>query len=114
MRSMFNGMLGFAGVAILALAAEGCSPEGGGGGSVKAAEAQCKHEVTEKFCPLCHPEVRKDPNVLLCKEHGNIPEDICTACHPELKAKIKACPHELPPAFCPQCQGKAGSEKKAN
>ena len=32
--------------------------------------------------------------LLLCKEHGDIPEDICTLCHPEVKEKyrIKMCP----------------------
>lgn len=78
------------------------------GGTAKA-EAFCKHEVAERFCPFCHPEIKNDPNVLLCKEHGDIPEDICTACHPELKAKYKTCSHELPPAFCEQCKNLPGA-----
>jgi cobalt-zinc-cadmium efflux system membrane fusion protein len=42
----------------------------------------CKeHGVPEKFCMLCHPELKE--KLLLCPEHGNIPEDICTKCHPE-------------------------------
>ncbi len=41
----------------------------------------CKeHGVPEKFCTLCHEELKK--SLLLCKEHGDIPEDVCTLCHP--------------------------------
>jgi len=72
-------------------------------GAAAGVPALCRHEVAEKFCPICHPEVKNHPNILLCKEHRGIPEDICTACHPELKAKYKTCVHELPPAFCPTC-----------
>lgn len=106
----------FAPIALAALLA-GCSPSDPKAGTANGPpaaqsatgpqkEALCKHEVAEKFCPLCHPEVLKDPNILLCKEHGNIPEEICTACHPELKAKYKTCEHELPPALCKKCQTK--------
>jgi cobalt-zinc-cadmium efflux system membrane fusion protein len=98
----------FPSIAVLVFLA-GCSPsspEPGAGQAAGKQEALCKHEVAEKFCPLCHPEVLKDPNILLCKEHGNIPEDVCTACHPELKAKYKTCEHELPPALCTTCQKK--------
>src|SRR5262245_44100609 len=41
-----------------------------------------EHGVPEKFCTLCHQELKE--KLLLCKEHGNIPEDICTLCHPEV------------------------------
>ncbi|MBI3464678.1 MAG: hypothetical protein HY000_16725 [Planctomycetes bacterium] len=97
---------------LVAVGFTGCSSKSGGstaGGKSASgkAELMCReHGVPEKFCTICHPEIKNDPNILLCKEHGHIPEDICTACHPELKAKIKTCPHELPPAFCPECQKK--------
>lgn len=71
--------------------------------SAAAAQLCPKHHVDAKFCTICRPEIKKDPKVLLCKEHGDIPEEICTACHPELKARYATCPHELPPAFCAQC-----------
>src|SRR3954468_7404841 len=62
----------------------------------------CKeHGVPEKFCTLCHPELKE--TLLLCKEHGDIPEDICTLCHPEVAKKYnitELCPHGLPVHFC--------------
>src|SRR3954447_13876924 len=64
----------------------------------------CKeHGVPEKFCTLCHPELKE--KLLLCKEHGDIPEDICTECHPENAGKydITPCEHGLPAHFCPKC-----------
>jgi membrane fusion protein, heavy metal efflux system len=64
----------------------------------------CKeHGVPEKFCTLCHPELKE--KLLLCPEHGNIPEDICTKCHPENAEKydIKPCEHGLPSHFCTKC-----------
>lgn len=64
----------------------------------------CKeHGVPEKFCTLCHAELKE--KLLLCPEHGGIPEDICTKCHPENAAKydIKPCEHGLPAHFCPKC-----------
>ena len=64
----------------------------------------CKeHGVPEKFCTLCHPELKE--KLLLCPEHGNIPEDICTKCHPENAEKydIKPCEDGLPAHFCPKC-----------
>lgn len=63
-----------------------------------------EHGVPEKFCTLCHEELKS--TLLLCKEHGDIPEDICTLCHPEVKEKykIKTCSeHGLPESFCAQC-----------
>jgi hypothetical protein len=96
----------FAGWALGAVSA-GCDRsdrESGADAKAGAADiALCPHEVAERFCPICHPEVKNDPNILLCAEHGNIPEEICTACHPELKAKYRTCAHELPPAFCASC-----------
>jgi cobalt-zinc-cadmium efflux system membrane fusion protein len=67
---------------------------------------QCEeHGVPEKFCTLCHPELKE--KLLLCPEHGNIPEDICTLCHKESQQKynIKMCPkeHGLPEHFCSKC-----------
>jgi cobalt-zinc-cadmium efflux system membrane fusion protein len=65
----------------------------------------CKeHGVPEKFCTLCHPELKD--TLMLCKEHGGIPEDICTLCHPEVAKKydIKVCKeHDLPESFCLLC-----------
>ena len=66
----------------------------------------CKeHGVPEKFCTLCHEELKK--TLLLCKEHGDIPEDICTLCHPEVQKAhdIEMCPrgHGLPKHFCTEC-----------
>lgn len=67
-----------------------------------------EHGVPEKFCTLCHPELKD--KLLLCKEHGNIPEDVCTLCHPEVEAKhkIEMCPngHKLPKHFCMECAKK--------
>ena len=68
---------------------------------------QCKeHGVPEKFCTLCHKELKT--SLMLCKEHGNIPEDICTLCHPDLEKKygIEMCPkgHRLPKHFCHKCE----------
>jgi membrane fusion protein, heavy metal efflux system len=68
---------------------------------------QCKeHGVPEKFCTLCHKELKT--SLMLCKEHGNIPEDICTLCHPELEKKygIEMCPkgHGLPKHYCFKCE----------
>ena len=64
-----------------------------------------EHGVPEKFCTLCHPELKE--KLLLCPEHGNIPEDICTLCHKEIRKKynIKMCPsgHGLPEHFCNKC-----------
>src|SRR5437763_11994381 len=64
-----------------------------------------EHGVPEKFCTLCHEELKE--KLMLCKEHGNIPEDICTLCHPEVEKKynLKMCPngHGLPKEFCFKC-----------
>ena len=64
-----------------------------------------EHGVPEKFCTLCHPELKE--KLLLCPEHGNIPEDICTLCHKDVQKKynIKMCPngHGLPEHFCIKC-----------
>ncbi|OJW25506.1 MAG: hypothetical protein BGO49_10805 [Planctomycetales bacterium 71-10] len=77
-----------------------------GGAAPSETALQCKeHGVPEKFCTLCHKELKS--SLMLCKEHGNIPEDICTLCHPELKEKydIEMCPkgHGLPRDFCFKC-----------
>lgn len=65
----------------------------------------CKeHGVPEKFCTLCHAELKD--KLLLCKEHGDIPEDICSLCHPEVvkKYNVKVCKeHGLPESFCSLC-----------
>ena len=65
----------------------------------------CKeHGVPEKFCTLCHGELKD--KLMLCKEHGNIPEDICTLCHPEVEKKynlVTCKEHGLPESFCFKC-----------
>lgn len=83
----------------------GCSGQSSTASVASADDALwCKeHGVEEKYCVLCHPEIREEGDLLLCPEHGNIPEAICTACHPELKEQYEACPHDLPTAFCPKC-----------
>lgn len=64
-----------------------------------------EHGVPEKFCTLCHPDLKE--KLLLCPEHGNIPEEICTLCHKDVQKKynIKMCPkgHGLPEHFCQKC-----------
>jgi len=75
-------------------------------GADEDAGLYCKeHGVPEKFCTLCHEELKK--TLLLCKEHGDIPEDVCTQCHPdsEKKYNIEMCPngHKLPKHFCFKC-----------
>src|SRR5688572_12495382 len=64
-----------------------------------------EHGVPEKFCTICHPELKD--KLLLCKEHNDIPEDICTLCHPEVAKQhnLKVCPHGLPRHFCKDCAG---------
>lgn len=61
-----------------------------------------EHGVPEKFCTLCHPELKT--KLLWCDEHG-VPEDICTLCHPETKERynVTTCEHGLPAEFCPKC-----------
>ena len=44
-----------------------------------------EHGVPERFCTLCHPELKE--KVLLCPEHGNLPEDVCTLCHKDVQKK---------------------------
>lgn len=64
-----------------------------------------EHGVPEKFCTLCHEELKG--SLMLCKEHGDIPEDICTLCHPEVEKKhnLKMCKeHGLPESFCFKCE----------
>lgn len=70
----------------------------------------CKeHGVPEKFCTLCHEELKG--KLLACKEHGGLPEDICTLCHPDVEKKynLEMCPngHKLPKHFCAECSKKA-------
>jgi len=75
----------------------------------------CKeHGVPEKFCTLCHEEIKK--TLPLCNEHGGLPEDICSLCHPEVERKYKLvmCPqgHGLPKEFCIKC-GKPSASSAA-
>jgi cobalt-zinc-cadmium efflux system membrane fusion protein len=65
----------------------------------------CKeHGVPEKFCTLCHEELKS--KLIVCSEHG-LPEEICTICHPEVATKYgitALCKrHGLPERFCTLC-----------
>ncbi len=79
-----------------------------------AAELMCnEHGVPERFCIICHPELKS--KLLMCQEHG-VPEEICTICHPEAIEKygLKVCKeHGLPESLCPKCHPalKAGEVK---
>ena len=78
--------------------------------STDGAGLYCKeHGVPEKFCTLCHEELKG--KLVACTEHGGLPEDICTLCHPEVEQKLKLemCPdgHKLPKHFCEACKKKA-------
>jgi cobalt-zinc-cadmium efflux system membrane fusion protein len=100
-------------VAAAASLGTGCSQPSAPTGAAETASVAgedaglyCKeHGVPEKFCTLCHEELKE--SLLLCKEHGDIPEDICTLCHPEVEAKydLAMCPegHGLPEHFCSEC-----------
>jgi len=80
------------------------SPAAAGAASEDAGLYCEEHGVPEKFCTLCHEELKE--KLLLCPEHGGIPEDICTLCHPEVKDKykIKVCKeHGLPESYCGRC-----------
>jgi cobalt-zinc-cadmium efflux system membrane fusion protein len=82
-------------------------PDRGNAGHSADSGLFCReHGVPEKFCTLCHPQLKE--TLLLCREHGDIPEDICTLCHPEAAGKHNLkdlCPHGLPRHFCKQCAG---------
>jgi cobalt-zinc-cadmium efflux system membrane fusion protein len=74
-----------------------------------------EHGVPEKFCTLCHAELKD--KLLLCAEHGNIPEAICTLCHPENAQKygITLCAeHGAPESFCVQCNPALGAGEAEN
>lgn len=104
-KSPYTRRLYLVGTLLAMMSVVGCSGSNPGSSEASADNALwCKeHGVEEKYCVLCHPEIKEDGEMLLCKEHGNIPEAICIACHPELKEKYEACPHDLPKAFCPKC-----------
>lgn len=78
--------------------ARGPAPAQADDGGLRCVE----HGVPEKFCTLCHPELKG--KLLWCEEHG-VPEDICTLCHPEVKERynVTTCEHNLPAEFCPKC-----------
>jgi membrane fusion protein, heavy metal efflux system len=82
-----------------------------------SAELWCKeHGVPERFCTLCHPDLKS--KLLMCSEHG-LPEEICTICHPDVKEKygqtIICCEHGLPKQFCAKCNpGLSGGEIKSD
>lgn len=63
-----------------------------------------EHGVPEKFCTLCHEELKGA--LRACAEHG-LPEEICTICHPEAAALFGLKPlcreHGLPEQFCTFC-----------
>jgi cobalt-zinc-cadmium efflux system membrane fusion protein len=80
----------------------GCS---GKSAAPAVAELMCnEHGVPERFCIICHPELKS--KLLMCQEHG-VPEEICTICHPEAIEKYgltKICKeHGLPESLCPKC-----------
>jgi cobalt-zinc-cadmium efflux system membrane fusion protein len=64
-----------------------------------------EHGVPEKFCTLCQEEL--STTLILCQDHGNTPEEICTRCHPDAQKKYRnaMCPkgHGLPREFCVEC-----------
>jgi cobalt-zinc-cadmium efflux system membrane fusion protein len=63
-----------------------------------------EHGVPEKFCTLCHEELKS--KLLMCAEHG-VPEEVCTICHHDAERKYglkMICrEHGLPKHLCPQC-----------
>jgi cobalt-zinc-cadmium efflux system membrane fusion protein len=70
-----------------------------------------EHGVPEKFCTLCHDELKS--KLVQCAEHG-LPEEICTLCHPEAKEKYAIaalCTHGLPQHFCTQCNPSLRAEE---
>lgn len=83
----------------------------GGPRAAQEAGLYCQeHGVPEKFCTICHEELKAD--LLLCSEHGGLPEAICTLCHPEAKEayNLKMCAeHGFPEAFCAQCGNGPGA-----
>jgi cobalt-zinc-cadmium efflux system membrane fusion protein len=92
----------------------GCS---GKSSAPVADELMCaEHGVPERFCTLCHPELKSE--LLMCQEHG-VPEEICTVCHPEAIQKYglkKICKeHGLPESLCPKCNpGLGNAEAKSD
>lgn len=109
-RVLIVSVLGFAAAGLAAYLARPSWLPSWVGGPDAAASAEsglyCKeHGVPEKFCTLCHEELKQ--TLLFCKEHGDVPEDICTLCHPEVKEKhnIATCEeHGLPASFCYLCE----------
>ena len=91
----------------------------GGRGPVERVDAGlfCReHGVPEKFCTLCHEELKS--RLVQCKEHG-LPEEICTLCHPDSRAKYgltMICKeHGLPEHFCSKCNpAPLGGEVKSD
>src|SRR3989304_2201334 len=63
-----------------------------------------EHGVPEKFCTLCHAELKS--RLVMCQEHG-LPEEVCTICHPanERKYGLKMIckEHGLPKHLCTKC-----------
>lgn len=63
-----------------------------------------EHGVPEKFCTLCHEELKSA--LAVCAEHG-LPEAICTICDREAAARYGLKPlcedHGLPEHFCTLC-----------
>lgn len=63
-----------------------------------------EHGVPEKFCTVCHAELKG--RLSMCDEHG-VPEAVCTLCDPGAEVRhglTGICkPHGLPGHLCPRC-----------
>jgi cobalt-zinc-cadmium efflux system membrane fusion protein len=70
-----------------------------------------EHGVPEKFCTLCHAELKS--TLGMCREHG-VPEAVCTVCHPDAEQQygltMICAEHRLPKFLCPRCQSVARGE----
>ena len=85
---------------------------GGIFGLERAGEFCKEHGVPEKFCTLCHADLKSKLD--MCREHG-VPEEICTICHPQAAKKYGIKPicadHGLPKSLCPKCQPSLSGEQ---
>lgn len=100
-------------VAIGAVKGWSVLPLAGGRAPADRSELWCReHDVPERLCTLCHPELAGE--LAWCREH-DLPEDLCTLCHPELAERFATCEaHGLPKAFCAQCDESKGPATASN
>ena len=89
---------------------------GKGKESLEDAGLFCReHGVPEKFCTLCHAELKE--TLQACKEHG-LPEAICTICDPTAVARYGltaiCTEHHLPKHFCSGCDPRLAGETVAS